>query len=208
MLTLFHAPQSRSSRINALVHAMGIADWVDVRVVSIPRFDGTGTRDPANPHPEGKVPLLIDGDVAIWETAAIMIYLTDMFPESELGVPQGDPRRGEYLSWMIWYQGVVEPALICDAAGVEHPWLTAAIRGRKEVLERLESALAKGPWLMGERYTAADMLLASPFQWFQDTVAESPVIAEWVRRCSERPWSAAVREAEAAALAVQMSVAA
>lgn len=208
MLTLFHSPQTRSSRIFALLHAMNALDWVDIRTVTIPRFDGTGHRDPANPHPEGKVPLLMDGDVPVWETAAIMIHLTDLFPESGMGFPPGDPRRGEYLAWMVWYQGVVEPALICDAAGLDHPWLKAAIRGRKEVLARLETALAKGPWIMGERYTAVDLLLASPFQWFQDHLAESPVVADWVRRCGEQPWSATVREAEAAGLARLIAVAA
>jgi glutathione S-transferase len=200
MLTLFHAPQSRSTRVVGLVHAMGIADRVDIRVVSIPRVDGTGARDPANPHPDGKVPLLMDGAVAVWETAAIMIHLTDLFPEAGLGVPVGDPRRGEFLSWMVWYQGVVEPALICDAAGVDHPWIRAAIRGRAEVLARLDAALARGPWLMGDRFTAADMLLASPFQWFQDALPESARVAEWVARCSDRPWSAAVQAQEAAAM--------
>jgi glutathione S-transferase len=201
MLTLFHAPQTRSTRIFALLHALDALDKVDLRTVQVPRIDGTGHRDPANPHPEGKVPFLRDGQADVWETAAIMIHLTDLFPGAGMGFPPGDARRGEYLSWMVWYQGVMEPVLICDAAGVDHAWLRAAIRGRAEVIARLDAALAKGPWIMGDRYTAVDMLLASPFQWFQDMLPDSPRVAEWVARCSDQPWSKAVREAEVTMMA-------
>ena len=64
MLTFFHAPNSRSSAIATLIDEMGISDWIETRLVSIPRQDGSGGRDPMNPHPEGKVPVLVhDGQV-------------------------------------------------------------------------------------------------------------------------------------------------
>src|SRR5690606_16013498 len=84
MLTLYHSPQTRSSTIVLLLEELGITDRVTVRQVTIPRSDGSGGRDPANPHPEGKVPLLMDGDVAIRERGAIILYLTDMFPKAGL----------------------------------------------------------------------------------------------------------------------------
>jgi glutathione S-transferase len=200
MLTLFHSPHSRSSRVIGLIHAMGIMDRIAIRLVSIPRQDGTGHRDPANPHPDGKVPLLDHDGVLIWETSAIMTYLTDLFPQAGLGVPPGDPRRGRFLSFMVWYGSVMEPALILDAAGVSHPWMTAAIRGRAEVLSRLEAALAEGPWLMGADYSAADLLCASPFQWYQDPLTGNPVVRDWVARCSDRDWAGAVSAYEGAAM--------
>ena len=70
MLTLFHSPQSRSGAILCLLEEMGIRDRIDVRVVSIPRVDGSGGRDPANPHPEGKVPALVHDRRVITERGA------------------------------------------------------------------------------------------------------------------------------------------
>jgi len=192
MLTLFHSPASRSTRIVGLLHAMQITDKVDIRLVTIPRQDGSGARDLANPHPEGKVPLLVHDGIEIWESAAIMVYLTDLFPESAMGVPVGHPDRGRFLSWMAWYGSVLEPALILDAAGATHPWMTAAIRGRAEALDRLTTALGTALWLVGGRYTAADMLCASAFLWNGDPLPDHPVVRDWTARCASRPWSHAV----------------
>ena len=189
MLTLFHSPNSRSTRIIALLHALGALAKVDIRPVTVVRQDGTGSRDPANPHPEGKVPLLVDNGVEIWESPAIMIHLTDLFPDAGLGVPHGHKDRGRFLSWMVWYGSVVEPVMIFDATGINHPWLTATFRGRIEMLARLSTALQDGPWLMGDRYTAADLLLASPFLKFPDAVPADPVLAAWVHRAGAQECS-------------------
>jgi glutathione S-transferase len=192
MLTLFHSPHSRSTRILALLHAMDILDRVDIRTVTIPRVDGTGRRDPANPHPEGKVPLLVHDGVEIWESPAIILYLTDLFPASGMGVPPGDPQRGRYLSWLCYYGDVVEPVFVAAHAGLDHPVLQTTWRGVPELTARLSAALTNAPWLMGENYTAADLLLASPYQWFPDALPDDPAIRDWVARCGNRDWSAAV----------------
>lgn len=84
MLTLYHAPRSRSSRIVTLIDEMGIADRITLRPVTICRFDGSGAVDAANPHPEGKVPLLDHDGTLISETPAIILYLTSLFPDSGL----------------------------------------------------------------------------------------------------------------------------
>ncbi|MCC5972634.1 MAG: glutathione S-transferase family protein [Rubellimicrobium sp.] len=191
MLTLFHSPRSRSTRILDLLHAMKALDRVEIRNVSIPRVDGSGGRDLANPHPEGKVPLLDHDGVHIWESAAIMLYLTDLFPEAGLGVPPGHPQRGRYLSWLFYYGSVVEPVLIHAHAGLDHPVLHVTFRGIPELTARLSTALGKAPWLMGENYTAADLLMASPYHWFTDAVPDDPAIRDWVRRCGNRDSTAA-----------------
>lgn len=201
MLTFFHSPQSRSTRVLGLLCAMDRLDAVDLRVVTIPRVDGSGGRDPANPHPEGKVPLLVEDGVAIWESAAIMLHLTDLFPEAGWGVPAGDPRRGRYLSWMAWYAGVVEPVLILDAAGIAHPFLEGSLRGVPEVRARIGAALAEAPWLMGGAPTAADLLLASPFQWFEGLDAGSDAARDWVARCGALPGLGRAAELDAGMMA-------
>ncbi len=187
MLTLFHAPQSRSSRIVTLIHEMGIADFIAITPVDIARHDGTGRRDPTNPHPEGKAPVLMDDDMMITETAAIMVYLTDIFPAAGLGPQPGDATRGAYLMWLSWYGSMMEPALVCQAAGLDHPYLTATFRSHTEVTTRLQNALSKGPWLLGDTFSATDILVHSPYAWFKDAMPDDPLIRDWVARCQARP---------------------
>lgn len=187
MLTLYHSPMSRSSRIIQLIDEMDLWDRIDIRVVTIPRVDGNGSRDPSNPHGEGKVPLLVHDGVEIRETNAIMLYLTDMFPQSGLGVPAGEKLRGAYLSWLAWYGNVLEPVVVLDYAQVSHPALTGTFRGVPEALAHLEKALSKSPFLLGDRYTAADLICASPYIWFPDIKPDVPVIRDWIERCTARP---------------------
>ena len=187
MLTLYHAPQSRSSRIITLIDEMGIGDEITVTNVQIPRLDGSGRTDPANPHPEGKVPLLVHDGVQIRESGAIILYLTDLFPENGLGRSVGDPQRGDYVSWLVWYGSVMEPVLVCDAAGLSHPYLTTTFRGVPEVAARLSNALERQPWLLGDSYSAADLLVHSPYAWFKDATPDVPQIRDWVARCQARP---------------------
>ena len=193
MLTLFHSPRSRSSRIVTLLRELGAGDKVAIEIVDIARGDGSGRKDPQNPHPEGKVPLLVHDGVVIWESIAIIQYLTDLFPEKRMAPVAGDPQRGQYLSWLAWYAGVVEPVLVMQAAGVSHPFVDFTFRSPTELAARLKTALADSPYLMGERYTAVDLLLHSPFAWYPAATPESDVVKAWVQRCGERPslqWTA------------------
>jgi len=193
MLTLFHAPRSRSSRIITLLRELDAIDKVEIEIVDITRGDGNGRRDPKNPHPEGKVPLLVHDGVVLWESIAIIQYLTDLFPEKKLAPLAGDRERGRYLSWLAWYAGVVEPVLIMQAAGLSDPYLNFTFRGPKQMAERLESALKDSPYLMGDHYTAVDLLLHSPFAWYPAATPDSNAVKTWVERCGARPslqWTA------------------
>ncbi|GAB1378523.1 glutathione S-transferase family protein [Pararhodobacter aggregans] len=185
MATLFHSHNSRSSALVTLIDELGAE--VEIREVTIPRIDGSGGRDPANPHPEGKVPYLVDGDEQVRERGAIMLYLTDKFPAAGLGPLPGQKGRGAYLSWLAYYQGVIETVLLLDYAQIDHPALHAAIRDKAVMFAQLEAALAKGPWLLGERFSAADLLCVSPFLWFPDFIPDMPLIRDWVERCGARP---------------------
>ncbi|MFZ1341460.1 MAG: glutathione S-transferase family protein [Paracoccaceae bacterium] len=187
MLTLFHAPNSRSSAIAALIDEMGIADRIETRIVTIPRVDGTGGRDPANPHPEGKVPVLVHDGRVITERGAIILHLSTLFPDSGLSPAVGTPDWGVFASWLTWYQGVLEPVLIFEAAGIAHDWLDTTFRTHAEAAARIRSALEQGPWQMGDRFTAADLLVHSPYAWFQDATPDDPLIRDWVARCKARP---------------------
>lgn len=185
MATLFHARHSRSSALVALIDELG-AD-IAIREVSIPRYDGSGGPDPDNPHPEKKVPFLVDSDQAIRERGAIILHLTDSYPKAGLGPLHGEAGRGAYLSWLFYYHGVMEPVLLLHFAQLSHPAIHAAIRDFDTMSGYLAETLADRPWLLGDRFSAADLLCSSPFLWFPDFTPDDPVLRDWVRRCGERP---------------------
>ena len=201
MLKLIHAPMSRSSRILWLIDEMGIADNVAIETVSIRRFDGSGGRDPANPHPEGKVPVLFHDQGMVTETAAIMLYLTALFPDSGLAPKPGTTARGAFLSWLFWYGSVMEPVHVLASVGIDHPRVVSAIRGVAEVNARLHTALSVGPWLMGDQFTAADLICFSPYNWFPESIPDDPLIQDWVARCQARPSIARTRAIDVALMA-------
>lgn len=197
MLTLYHGPNTRSSRIIRLLMEMDAMDKVDVRVVGLIRQGTIGAPDPANPHPEGKVPLLVHDGTAIRESNAIMLYLTDLF-DSPMGISIGDPQRGEYLSWLAYYGNVVEPVLVGKFAEIDHPAYFATFRGMAEMGQRLAEALADRPYLLGDRFTAADLIMVSAFTFAPQMVPDVPAVRQWVDRCQARSSAAALQEYETA----------
>jgi len=187
LLTLYHAPFSRSTRIIALIHELGLEDRVQIEPVTVPRMDGGGGRDPKNPHPEGKVPLLVHDGAEIWESTAIALYLADLVPEAGLTRPIGVPDRGPFLSWLAWYGGVLEPVIVLTMCEVQHPVLTTTFRGLPEACARLAHALKGRAFLMGDAYTVIDLIIASTFNTLPHLMPENPDIQGWVARCANRP---------------------
>ena len=194
MLTFYHSPNSRSTSVMVLLHELGITDQVKTVTVTIPRQDGSGARDPVNPHPEGKVPYLTDGTDFVRERGAIVLYLTDRFPAAGMGRAVGHSQRGEYLSWLFWYQGVFEPVAILSWTGLSHPALTASLRDYDTAIQRLDEVLTRQPYLLGAEFSAADLLCSGPFAWFGDRMPATPAILDWVARCQGREAVAVVAE--------------
>lgn len=185
MTTLYHAPNSRSSSVVALIEELGAA--VEVREVMVRRQDGSGGPDPQNPHPEKKVPFLVDGDEKVRERGAIMLYLTDRYPQAGLGPVEGAPGRGAYLSWLFYYQGVMEPLIMLRMTGVAHPALDVNLGLFDTMIDRLAEALERGPYLLGDGYSAADLLCSSVFLWLPELVPDNNAVRDWISRCGERP---------------------
>lgn len=184
MLTLFHAPQSRSSRLVWLIEELGAE--VDIHYCDILRGDGSGARDPANPHPDGKVPALLHDGALITESGAVAVYLAGLHPEAGLGFPQGSPERGVLLSWMFWAAGEMEPAFWGRISGATETDPMAR-RRYEQATDRLIEALWEGPWLMGDRFTIADVIIGSALMWGRDYLPDSPVFDPYVERLNARP---------------------
>ena len=190
MLTLYHSPDSRSSRFIWLLEELG-AEY-ELAYVDIPRWSGRGRPDPGNPHPDKRVPALLHDGQLVTESAAIALYLTDAFPQAGLGAPVGDPRRGAYLSWLAFYAGEIELAFGMFRRGwIDQDPHRALAQDHERIQNRVLSALDQGPYLIGTQFTAADILVASPYQWVRDFGPPSHLIDDWLARLAERP--AAVR---------------
>lgn len=186
MLTLHHAPQSRSSRIIWLLEELD-ADYT-IKITNIPRMDGSGASDPGNPHPDKKVPALVDDGVLITESIAIVQYLTDKFPAAGLGPAVGDPQRGSYLSWLAYYAGVIEPVINFAFAGLaDNPDLQRTFRDRAAMDQRILGVLDKQPYTLGDRFSGADVLIASIGQWSRAMLPAGSVIDGYLERCNARP---------------------
>lgn len=189
MLTLVHAPRSRSSSFLWLLEEIG--EPYDIEYVSIRRRDGSGALDPANPHPHGKVPLLKDGASIVFEQAAIALYLADKFPNARLGPPVGDPARGAFLTMLAYYAGVIEPAFVSKFMNFVAPRGTAGWVDSDEAMTFVNARIAAQPYVAGETFTAADVLYAGAFALFMDSPllgeARTKALEDYVARCVSRP---------------------
>jgi len=194
MITLFHRPRSRSSRFVFLLEELEAP--YEVRVVTTRSRDGTGAVDPANPHPLGKVPAISDDGVIVFESAAIALYLTDRFPKNRLGPQIGDRDRGEYLSFLAYYAGVLEPAFISKFMNWEVPRGTAGWVGVEEAMPLIVQKLSEYPYLLGDRFSAVDILYGTTFAMFSQgpLMTNSPVITEYAKRVTARPASQRAQE--------------
>jgi glutathione S-transferase len=183
MLTLYHSPGSRSSRFIWLLEELGVE--YEVVYCTIVRRAG-GVADPKNAHPEKRVPALMHDGILVTEQAAIALYLTDAFPGAGLGVSIGQAGRAAYLSWLAFYAGEVDPVYVTR-------WLYGdrldpiTLRDQARVTDRVSDALAKGPYLLGRQFSAADILVSGPLEWDSALASDNPAIRGWLARLTARP---------------------
>jgi glutathione S-transferase len=188
-LTFYHATPSRSSIVHWMLEELG--QPYEVHRLSLK--DGEN-REPAYLaiNPMGKVPALKHGDVVIAEAAAICCYLADAFPEARLNVPVGDPRRGPYLKWLFFGPSCIEPAMLERAFPRKEAVArsTAGFGDYDTVIDVLAEATgAASPYLVGEQFTAADVIVGSALRWGMlfKMIPERPEFAAYVSRLTERP---------------------
>jgi glutathione S-transferase len=187
MIVLFHRPKTRSSRFIFLLEELEAP--YQIKLVTTRTRDGTGAVDPANPHPHGKVPAISDDGAIVFESPAIALYLTDKYPNKHLGPLVGEAGRGAYLSWLCYYTSVLEPAFTSKFMNVEVPRGTAGWVSVEEAMAAVIAALSPGPYILGERFSAADVLYGTTFAMFAQTpmLPRSAVIDDYVQRIVARP---------------------
>ncbi|HEX3914788.1 MAG TPA: glutathione S-transferase family protein [Steroidobacteraceae bacterium] len=187
MITLYHSPQTRSASIVWLLEELEVP--YQTKVVNFRRADGSGARDPANPHPHGKVPALVDGGETVFEGSAIALYLTDKYRQNNLGPAAGDPQRGEYLSWLAYRPGVMEPALICRRFDIKHVYGAMGWAPADEVEEVLNKHLVSRKYFLGDAFSALDILIGGGlyFMLMAKLVKDTPAMHAYAARVIDRP---------------------
>jgi len=187
-LKLFHAPQTRSSIARWMLEELG--EPYDVHLVGLAKGEQRSP-DYLAINPMGKVPAIKHGDAIVTEAAAICTYLADEFPAAKLNIPVGDPRRGPYLKWLFFGPGCFEPA-VTDRAFPRQEQPRRGTLGSgdlDQVMDVTAKALEPGPYLMGEQFTAADVVIGSTVRWgmMSKVVPERPEFVAYVGRLAQRP---------------------
>ncbi len=189
MITLYHRPNTRSARFVFLLEELEAP--YEIRTVDGRGLGGSGVPDPANPHPHGKVPAIADSDDGgiVFESSAIALYLTDKFPKNRIGPAVGDPARGAYLTWLAYYSGVMEPAWTLNFLKLEIPRGPQGWAPVDEVMAHTFKTLEQGPYILGEKFSAADVLLGTTFQMFMGgpSMPRTPLLEAYVNRVVGRP---------------------
>ena len=187
MLTLIHKPMTRSGSIVWLLEEIGAA--YETKIVTTRTVDGTGAVDPANPHPHGKVPALVHDGQIIFESAAIALYLVDLFPDAKIGPRIGDPKRGALLSWLAYRPGVLEPAMIERRLGIQHMQGGMGWAAPDEVEAFLNKHLSQNRYFLGDEFSAADIMVGGGinFMLMFKVMNETPVFKEYCARITARP---------------------
>jgi len=200
-ITFYHSPNTRSLGTLILLDELG-ADY-EMHALNMKAGE---QRTPAYLaiNPMGKVPAIRHGEALVTEQPAVFMYLADLYPEAKLAPPIGDPLRGPYLRWMVYYGSCFEPAVV-DRAMQRAPAAasTSPYGDYDTMLKTLTDQLAKGPYLLGDTFSAADLLWGPALTWTTafKLVPELPVLQAYMARINARPSvaRARVRDAELAA---------
>jgi len=186
-VTFYHAPQTRSGGTRILMEELH-ADY-DLQVLNL-KAGETRSVSYLAINPMGKVPAIKHGEALITEQGAIFIYMADLYPQAGLAPAIGDPLRGPYLRWLVYYGSSFEPAVVDKAMKREPaPPSTSPYGDYDTMLKTLTDQLEKGPYLLGERFSAADVLWATALSWtvMFKLVPDLPIIRAYIDRMYARP---------------------
>ena len=197
-LTFFHAPNSRSGGVRVLLEELGAS--YDMQVLNLNKAE---QRDPSYlaVNPMGKVPAIRHGDALVTEQPAVFMYLADLYPEAGLAPALGDPLRGPYLRWMVFYGSCFEPAVIDKMMERESaPASTSPYGDYDTMLGVLTRQLSRGPYMLGGRFSALDVLWGTALDWTTalKLVPELPEISAYIARIKERPATVSAMAKDAA----------
>ena len=185
-LTLYYHPYSRAAGTVWALEEAGVP--YDLQVVDI--MKGEQKRpDVVSKNAMGKVPTLVDGDLVVSEAAAIALYLADRYASGQLAPALDDPRRGTYLRWSFFAPSVIEPAVMTKHSGWEVKDSAAGWGTYDTMLAAAEGAIGRGPFLLGEQFSMADVVFGGTLRFMIGfkQIEPSPAFTAYVGRLDARP---------------------
>ncbi|MHB0952252.1 MAG: glutathione S-transferase family protein [Allorhizobium sp.] len=206
-ITLHYSPQTRATGTRLLLEELGAPYTLHILNMKIdeqrrPPFLAI--------NPLGKVPAIRHGKTLVTEQSAIYIYLSDLYPEAGLTPAIDDPDRGAFLRWIVFYAACFEPAVVDRSMKREPAPLRQSPYGDYDsVLAVIEDALRPGPYLLGERFSTADLLWGMALNWTTmfGLVPSRPVFRDYIERIAARDSFKKVTDADAVMAAEHEAVA-
>jgi glutathione S-transferase len=186
-MKLYWHPKTRAVRALWMLEELGVAYervFIDIR-------DPAKKSDAAfrRISPMGKVPALEDGATRLCDSGAICAYLADQYPQAGLAPPIGTPDRGAYLQWIMFTNSTIEPAMAekfsnAPVSTVAHGWGSWEL-----MLGMLREGVNTGPWILGNTFSAADVLLGTSCHFMRQfkVLDNEPVLSAYADRCATRP---------------------
>ena len=186
-LTLFYAPRSRTATALRLMEEL--EQPYRIEVIDLNRGDQKKPEFLRH-NPMGKVPLVLDGEIAVAETGAIFTYLADKYAAGRLAPRPEEPERADYLRWMFFAAGVMEPAYGQKFFRWDAPSRQVGWGSFEDMLSAVTEAVSRREWLAG-RFSAADVYVASTLRYgiLFDIIPKEGPVADYVARWTERPAS-------------------
>ncbi len=186
IVTLYFAPLSRALR--ALWMLEELEAPYELEVIDI-RSPDHPSKELLKLNPMGKVPVIKHGPTVVAESAAICMYLAEEFRGVELSPDIGERRRGQYLTWMAFAGGCMEPAFTEKFQPTQIPAVSAAWGSFDRVMSTLSTSLEVGPWILGDAFSAADVMIGSGTLFARDHgfLKDYPALASYCERLDKRP---------------------
>ena len=186
-LVFFHNPQSRANMVRALLEELG-AEF-ELCTVDFRKQEQLSPEYLAI-NPMGKVPAIRHNGTVVTETVAIYIYLADVYRQAGLAPALDDPDRGAYLRWLVFYAACFEPAVGDRAMQREAaPRMQSPYADFDTTLKAISERIATGPWILGERFSAADVLWGNALRFVTEfkLVDKTAVLGGYIDRVMARP---------------------
>jgi glutathione S-transferase len=185
-VVVYHHPYSRAANVLWMVEELGIP--YELRFVDIMK-GGQKAPEIVALNPMGKLPIVTDGDAVVTEAAAIALYLADRYSPGHLAPAFDDPARATYLRWSLFAPSVVEPGLLAKTNKWEFKPSQAGWGTHDALIAALESAVAGKSFLLGDRFSMADVVFGGTvrfmlrFKMLEPTAA----LAAYAERLAARP---------------------
>ncbi len=195
-MKLFWAPQTRSSRAVWMLEEAGVE--YEIEHIDIRDSSQHVDVDFRAASPMRKVPALKDHDVQMAESAAICLYVADRYAPGRLAPAIDHADRGRFLFWLMYAPAVIEPTMSEKLNKIEPNRASNGWGDFKTMISTLSTGLGGNPWILGDHFSAADVMLGSSVHFMQlfNLLGDEPELTEYVERCRERPAFQAAQKKE------------